>query len=247
MWQNRKGTGQQSRLISSHLSHFTWRSSGHHRIRCNNTFPPCPALRECPKPMPVRWSESSLGAQSFCWLCHEAAHLSFRFFTMAMHSICILDPDANLLILHMVFVGNVRNLISRAWIYFEFCCQGPSLTDIKEGRQDERLHHTALLKKQGRCCCLFIWATSWGNLILPYANNKGADQPAHPRSLIIIFVVRCLDSIISLVSVSENWSLFESFLVANPEEGFCRDEAHTILSLERADVVFGNPGKNLLT
>ena len=25
-------------------------------------------------------------------------------------------------------------------------------------------------------------------------NNKGADQPAHPRSLISAFVVRCLDS-----------------------------------------------------
>ena len=45
------------------------------------------------------------------------------------------------------------------------------------------------------------------NLFLPYANNKGADQPAHPRSLISTFVVRCLDSIISLVSISEIWSL----------------------------------------
>ena len=25
-----------------------------------------------------------------------------------------------------------------------------------------------------------IWAMSWENLIMPYANNKGADQPAHP-------------------------------------------------------------------
>ena len=24
------------------------------------------------------WSESSLGAQSFCWFCHLAAHLSFK-------------------------------------------------------------------------------------------------------------------------------------------------------------------------
>ena len=31
---------------------------------------------------------------------------------------------------------------------------------------------------------------------MSYANNKGADQPAHPRSLISAFVVRCLDSII---------------------------------------------------
>ena len=39
--------------------------------------------------------------------------------------------------------------------------------------------------------------------LMPYANNKGADQPAHPRSLISAFVVRCLDSIISLDSIAE--------------------------------------------
>ena len=48
-----------------------------------------------------------------------------------------------------------------------------------------------------------IWATSWEILFMPYANNKGADEPApvHLRSLISTFVVHCLDSIISLVSV----------------------------------------------
>ena len=39
--------------------------------------------------------------------------------------------------------------------------------------------------------------------VLPYANNKGADQPAHPRSLISAFVVRFLDNIIPLVSISK--------------------------------------------
>ena len=39
--------------------------------------------------------------------------------------------------------------------------------------------------------------------VLPYANNKGAHQPAHPRSLINAFVVRILDSIIPLVSISK--------------------------------------------
>ena len=34
--------------------------------------------------------------------------------------------------------------------------------------------------------------------LMPYANNKGADQPAHPRSLISTFVVRCLDSMICI-------------------------------------------------
>ena len=43
---------------------------------------------------------------------------------------------------------------------------------------------------------------------MPYASNKGADQPAHPRSLIGAFVVRCLDSIIPLVSISEISSIY---------------------------------------
>ena len=42
---------------------------------------------------------------------------------------------------------------------------------------------------------------------MTFANNKGADQPAHPCRLISTFVVRCLDSIIPLVSVSEISSL----------------------------------------
>ena len=38
--------------------------------------------------------------------------------------------------------------------------------------------------------------------LMPYANNKGADQPAHPRSLISTFVVRCLDSRICILVIS---------------------------------------------
>ena len=45
-------------------------------------------------------------------------------------------------------------------------------------------------------------------MFMPYANNKGADQPVHPCSLISTFDVRCLDSIIPLVSISEISSLY---------------------------------------
>ena len=38
---------------------------------------------------------------------------------------------------------------------------------------------------------------------MPYANNKGADQPAHPRSLISTFVVRCLDSMLCILALSK--------------------------------------------
>ena len=52
-------------------------------------------------------------------------------------------------------------------------------------------------------CYKMNWATSWENLFMPYANIKGADQPAHPRSLISAFVVCRLHSIIPLVSISD--------------------------------------------
>ena len=35
------------------------------------------------------------------------------------------------------------------------------------------------------------------------ANNKGANQPAHPRSLISAIIVRFLDSIIPLPAIAE--------------------------------------------
>ena len=49
---------------------------------------------------------------------------------------------------------------------------------------------------------------------MPYANNKGGDQPAHPHSLISAFVVRCLDSIMPLVSISEISSFFLASVAA---------------------------------
>ena len=67
---------------------------------------------------------------------------------------------------------------------------------------------------------------------MPYANNKGADQPAHPRSLISAFVVHSLDSIISLDSIAEISRLKIASVAAQaglclawletPEDTFCR-------------------------
>ena len=48
----------------------------------------------------------------------------------------------------------------------------------------------------------------WG-----FANNTGADQPAHPRRLISTFVIRFLDSIISKLATSEI-SIFKLVSVA---------------------------------
>ena len=55
--------------------------------------------------------------------------------------------------------------------------------------------------------CIFVMciymSRAMRKRVMSYANNKGADQTAHPRSLISAFVVRCLDSIISLNSIAE--------------------------------------------
>ena len=74
-----------------------------------------------------------------------------------------------------------------------------------------------------------------------YANNKGADQPdqpAHPRSLISAFVVRCLDSVMSLVSVTKISSLMLASEAEQaslsltwsetPEDTFSHDEVHLL-------------------
>ena len=39
--------------------------------------------------------------------------------------------------------------------------------------------------------------------LMTYANNKGTDQPAHLRSLISTFVVRCLDSLMYIPAISK--------------------------------------------
>ena len=59
------------------------------------------------------------------------------------------------------------------------------------------------LSRAMRKCVLCHMRTTKAQISLRGANNNGADQPAHPRSLISAFVVRCLDSIISLDSIAE--------------------------------------------
>ena len=39
--------------------------------------------------------------------------------------------------------------------------------------------------------------------LMPYGNNKGADQPAHRCSLISTFVVRCLDFMLCILALSK--------------------------------------------
>ena len=77
---------------------------------------------------------------------------------------------------------------------------------------------------------------------MSHANNKGADQPAHSRSLISAFVVRCLDNVMSLISVTKISSLMLASAAEQaslsltwsetPKDTFSHDEVH----------IFSQPG-----
>ena len=60
---------------------------------------------------------------------------------------------------------------------------------------------------------------------MPYANNKDADQPVHLRSLISVFVVRCLDSIIPTVAISDILRLLLASVAEQP--CLCLTRSHT--------------------
>ena len=63
-----------------------------------------------------------------------------------------------------------------------------------------------VLQKGFLTCTLYMSIIGPGHAkmcFMPYAKNKGADQPAHPHSLISTFVIRCLDSMIYILAVSK--------------------------------------------
>ena len=84
--------------------------------------------------------------------------------------------------------------------------------------------------------------------VMSYANNKGADQPAHPRSLISAFIVRCLDSIIPLDSIAEISRLYLASVAVQaglclawsetPEDTFSYGVAHLYFNAH-VHILFG--------
>ena len=81
--------------------------------------------------------------------------------------------------------------------------------------------------------------------LMLYANNKVADQPAHLCSLISAFVVCCLDSVMSLASVTKISSLKlasvaeqASLWSETPEDTFSHDEAQVYF--QSRNVWFGS-------
>ena len=69
-------------------------------------------------------------------------------------------------------------------------------------KTDHQLYAIAA-KAINSCMLLQEHRPIWENLFMPYTNNKGVGQHAHPHNLISAFVVRCLDSIIPLLAIAK--------------------------------------------
>ena len=82
-----------------------------------------------------------------------------------------------------------------------------------------------------------------------FVNNNGADQPAHPRSLISPFVIHLLERVkyhiyscyernFNFLASLCSWAgWFESHFVGNPEDRFSRSGAHMDLGTRKPDFV----------
>ena len=87
---------------------------------------------------------------------------------------------------------------------------------------------------------------------MPYANNKGADQPAHPRSLISAFAVRCLDSMaptVAISKISRLWLLvmWLSYIggegITELQPGDMLRKQRQCLDLENTEIIFSILGR----
>ena len=90
-----------------------------------------------------------------------------------------------------------------------------------------------------------------------FANNKGADQPAHPRSLISTFVVYLLVSrdiktcykrsftILTSLCRCAGWFWYE--LIGNPVHRFCRVAAHYYNPLNNPNTGINDDSKSIRT
>ena len=74
-----------------------------------------------------------------------------------------------------------------------------------------------------------------------FANNRHADQPAHPRSLISAFVIRVLESIISKLAISEIPTIYLVYMYEAYETAL----SLTLSETQKAGFVTSRPIRNL--
>ena len=162
-----------------------------------------------------------MGAHSFCWFCHVMAHL--------LKQIKKWLPASEFVKLwqNIKESGKLKKRWDRNVIITRVERQlnpGTNLVNPKA-----RNYETGLLHRKGtdgivtsngqfqlgthlmlQLCYYFFLAFNFPygpghakTCFMSCASNKGADQLAHPCSLISTFVVRCLDSMICILAISK--------------------------------------------
>ena len=137
------------------------------------------------------WSESSLGAHSFCWFCHVAAHmfLVHLFVYLVCVTFCVFSLPLGM---------RLRNCGSIWTSHSTFCYEssGKEVNFNIHVKVEIKDH----LLTRGYLMYLYIiekiwshhnmWAATWQNQQSDCAPSEDSDQPGHPPSLIRVFAVR---------------------------------------------------------
>ena len=122
------------------------------------------------------WSESSLGAHSLCWFCHVAAQNS----EMAVNSVIVswkrihVAQDANQTVPIIIRLMKHSNQKGNTFPQGESHTGSPGLLAFHRAKSVGLLFSPSLSSEILSSPVMF-WASSWENLFMPYANNKGTD------------------------------------------------------------------------
>ena len=138
------------------------------------------------------------------------------------------DQSAQMCRLICVFAVHKSHQTCFLMVWFKHACTSSC--------KIQNLHYLCIQRPSYTGCLIRYEPGHKKTCLMSYANNKAADQPAHPCSLISTFVVRCLDSVMSLVSVTKISSLMLASVAEQaslsltwsetPEDTFSHDEAH---------------------
>ena len=80
----------------------------------------------------------------------------------------------------------------------------PAITANSDQEKSNMRQYCLLLNPEYQFAACNLYELSYEKTcFMLYANNKNVDKPAHPHSLISVFVIPCLDNIIPIFAISK--------------------------------------------
>ena len=129
-------------------------------------------------------TQSSLGAQSFCWFCHEAAQVYYLVLEKQRHWSDGTDEQAKL----------YRSFLHTAYTNFWWLSSFAFFQDDQEPKDAKFSPDGGYIPRilfMGKPFYHFSFGPRQANLVLiACASSEGSGEPAHPRSLARTFAAR---------------------------------------------------------